>query len=68
MGVYLCMGQQIHETCKENAIDYKVFNSFSAIQDYIDENEKVLVFLGEGQHKIKRKAEQTACEETLKLF
>jgi dsRNA-specific ribonuclease len=68
MGVYLCMGQQIHETCKENAIDYKVFNSFSAIQDYIDENEKVLVFLGQGQHKIKRKAEQTACEETLKLF
>ena len=68
MGVYLCMGQQIHETCKENAINYKIFNSFSAIQDYIDENEKVLVFLGEGQHKIKRKAEQTACEETLKLF
>ena len=68
MGVYLCLGQQIHETCKENSIDYKVFNSFSAIQDYIDENEKVLVFLGEGQHKIKRKAEQTACEETLKLF
>ena len=68
MGVYLCMGQQIHETRKEKAIDYKVFNSFSAIQDYIDENEKVLVFLGQGQHKIKRKAEQTACEETLKLF
>ena len=68
MGVYLCLGQQIHETCKENSINYKKFNSFSAIQDYIDENEKVLVFLGEGQHKIKRKAEQTACEETLKLF
>ena len=68
MGVYLCLGQQIHETSKENAIDYKVFNSFSAIQDYIDENEKVLVFLGEGLHKIKRKAEQMACEETLKLF
>jgi hypothetical protein len=26
---------------------------------------KVLIFLGEGQHKIKRKAEQIACNEAL---
>jgi hypothetical protein len=26
---------------------------------------KVFVFLGEGKHKIKKKAEQTACEEAL---
>jgi len=26
---------------------------------------KVLIFLGEGQHKIKRKAEQIACSEAL---
>jgi len=26
------------------------------------------VFLGKGLHKIKRKAEQMACEETLKLL
>ena len=68
MGVYLCLGQAIHETCKENAINYTIFNSFNAIQEYIEKNEKILVFLGEGQHKIKRKAEQMACEETLKLF
>jgi hypothetical protein len=26
---------------------------------------KVLIFLGEGEHKIKRKAEQIACNEAL---
>jgi dsRNA-specific ribonuclease len=29
------------------------------------ENGKVLVFLGEGIHKIKKKAEQIACEEAI---
>ena len=29
---------------------------------------KYLYFLGKGTHKIKRKAEQIACEETLKLL
>jgi len=31
-------------------------------------NGKVFVFLGSGIHKIKRKAEQLACEETLQLL
>ena len=29
------------------------------------ENEKLFLFMGEGQHKIKRKAEQIACNEAL---
>ena len=39
--------------------------SFKKIHSYIEENNKVLVFLGEGQHKIKKKAEQIACEKSL---
>ena len=31
----------------------------------IQTNSKILLFLGEGLHKIKRKAEQLACEEAL---
>jgi hypothetical protein len=29
---------------------------------------KVLIFLGEGQHKIKKKAEQIACEIAIRLL
>jgi dsRNA-specific ribonuclease len=68
MGVYLCLGQQIYEVDKDDAIHYNKFNSFESIQDYLEENEKVFIFLGEGQHKIKKKAEQIACNEALQLL
>jgi hypothetical protein len=32
----------------------------------LEDNEKVLVFLGKGLHKIKKKAEQIACDEAIK--
>ena len=32
----------------------------------MSEKNKIFVFLGEGQHKIKKKAEQIACEMALK--
>jgi hypothetical protein len=41
------------------------FKNFKVIQEYFLENGKVLIFMGEGQHKIKRKAEQIACNEAL---
>jgi hypothetical protein len=47
---------------KQISIDDKI------IQDYISENNKVFLFMGEGQHKIKRKAEQIACNEALKFI
>lgn len=66
MGVYLCLGQPIHSVNIENAININTLNSFKAVQDYIaDNNGKIFLFLGEGQHKIKRKAEQIACNEAL---
>ena len=74
MGVYLCLGQPIHSINIKNAIHINQFkhfdnglqNSFKAVQDYILENNgKIFLFLGEGQHKIKRKAEQIACNEAL---
>ncbi len=69
MGVYLCLGQQIYHTQRSNALDIKNFKTFKAIQDYIAEHDgKILLFMGEGQHKIKRKAEQIACNEALKFL
>jgi dsRNA-specific ribonuclease len=66
MGVYLCLGQPIHSIKIEDAIHINKLNSFKAVQDYItDNNGKIFLFLGEGQHKIKRKAEQIACNEAL---
>jgi dsRNA-specific ribonuclease len=73
MGVYLCLGQPIHSVKIENAIHINTFtklqNSFKAVQDYVTEHDgKIFLFLGEGQHKIKRKAEQIACNEALNFL
>jgi dsRNA-specific ribonuclease len=68
MGVYLCLGQKIHEVKKEEAIKFTVFGSFEMVNNKYEEDGKIFVFLGKGTHKIKRKAEQIACEETLKLL
>jgi len=68
MGVYLCLGQKIHAVRKEDAVHFNTFGSFESIQSKLEMNGKVFVFLGSGIHKIKRKAEQLACEETLQLL
>ena len=68
MGVYLCIGQQIHETPYEKAILYDTLNSFDAIHNHIEKEGKILVFLSDGYHRIKRKAEQIACEKVIKIL
>jgi dsRNA-specific ribonuclease len=65
MGVYLCLGQQIHTVSHSDAVDISFFKTFKSIQDFVAENGKAFIFMGEGQHKIKRKAEQIACNEAL---
>ena len=65
MGVYLCLGQAIHTLSHNDAVDISFFKNFKAIQDFVTENGKAFIFMGEGQHKIKRKAEQIACNEAL---
>ena len=73
MGVYLCLGQPIHSVNILDALHINTFaglqNSFKAVQDYVTDNSgKIFIFLGEGHHKIKRKAEQIACNEALKFL
>lgn len=66
MGVYICLGQSIHGLTHDNSIPFEQFSNFQEISEYVEEHNKVLVFLGEGLHKIKKKAEQIACEESIK--
>ena len=66
MGVYLCLGQHIYHLTHSDAIDIRFFKNFKSVHDYVSENAKVLIYMGEGQHKIKRKAEQVACNEAIK--
>jgi dsRNA-specific ribonuclease len=68
MGVYICLGQPIFEANQDEAIDMNNLKTFQAIHDYLETNSKILVFMGEGRHKIKRKAEQMACEKSLEYL
>jgi dsRNA-specific ribonuclease len=66
MGVYLCLGQPVFGLTHQNSIPYSTFSGFQEVHDYMSVNSKVFIFLGEGKHKIKKKAEQIACEMALK--
>ena len=68
MGVYLCLGQPIHNVSHKDAVDFSFFKNFKTIHDFVTESGKILIFMGEGQHKIKRKAEQIACNEAIKFL
>lgn len=68
MGVYLCLGQHIYHLTHADSVDISFFKNYKAIHDFIAENSKALIYMGEGQHKIKRKAEQTACNEAIKAI
>jgi len=61
MGVYLCLGQHIHNVKINDATSILKFKNMENVKDYLQKNEKLFIFMGEGQHKIKRKAEQQAC-------
>ena len=68
MGVFICLGQHIHEVSPADALPFTQFGSFSEITNYMENHNKVFVFLSNSTHKIKRKAEQTACEKALRFF
>ena len=65
MGVYLCLGQPIFNLTHKNSLHISSFKTFKTIHDHVAENGKIFLFMGEGQHKIKRKAEQIACNEAI---
>lgn len=68
MGVFLCIGQPVYHCSYNTALHINNLRTFEAIHNYIEEKGKIFLFLGEGQHKIKRKAEQIACQEALQII
>ena len=71
MGVYLCIGYNIHNINREEAKHITEDNlyNFTSIQEYLLQNDgKIFLFLGEGCNKNKKKAEQLACENVLKIL
>ena len=66
MGVFICLGQSIHNA--NSAINYSYFSCIQQIHEYMTKHGSILLFLGEGTHKIKKKAEQIACNIAIQNF
>ena len=68
MGVYLCLGQPSFGLSHFHSIPISDFTSYSDIHQYMSEHGKIFIFLAEGIHKIKKKAEQIACESVVQIL
>jgi dsRNA-specific ribonuclease len=68
MGVYLCLGQPIYVLTHADSISINQIKTFKEIHDYVAIHGKIFLFMGEGTHKIKRKAEQIACHEAIQFI
>jgi dsRNA-specific ribonuclease len=68
MGVYICFGQNIHNAKISDAITFDSLGSFKSIHDCLEKHDKLLVFLTKAEHKIKKKAEQLACDQAIQLI
>jgi dsRNA-specific ribonuclease len=68
MGVYLCLGQPIFGLTHRQSVHCNIFKSYEEIHQYMSVHGKIFLFLGEGIHKIKKKAEQIACDEAIRLL
>jgi dsRNA-specific ribonuclease len=66
MGVYLCLGQLPASLRHHQSLSYKNFTTFIEIHDYMSKNGRIFMFLGEGRHNIKKKAEQIACDTAIR--
>ena len=65
MGVYLCLNEtNIHNVELKEAIHFKTIQSFEKIH----ENHYDFIYFSRSSHKIKKKAEQMACEEAIRLI
>ena len=68
MGLYISFGQNIHNADLNKAIMFKDLKSFKEIHNKLETDSKLLVFITKAEHKIKKKAEQLACENAIKII
>jgi dsRNA-specific ribonuclease len=67
MGVYVALGDPIYTFNRDEAKEFSEFGTLNALEEYYQKNGKVLVFMGKGTNKTKKKAEQIACEYAIQL-
>lgn len=66
MGVFLCLGQSIHNMRVEDATPIEqVGADIMSLVAYTQQHERVFICFGTGKHKLKKKAEQLACKRAL---
>jgi len=67
MGVYLCLGQDSHSMRHGNSVTLESMNikHYSDIHAHVASHGSIFLFLGEGRHCIKKKAEQMASQMAL---
>jgi dsRNA-specific ribonuclease len=65
MGVYLCLGQDIYHLKHENSISISLFKTYDSIYEFVRIHGKILMFMGHGKNKLKKKAEQLACQDAI---
>jgi dsRNA-specific ribonuclease len=66
MGVFLCLNFPAHQMANSSYVSITDFKSFQEIHEYMSVNNRIYMFMGEGKHKIKKKAEQISCEEAIR--
>ena len=70
MGLYLCLGQPLHEVIghPSAAIPFgSLADGFVGVHRICDQNcGKAFIFFARATHKIKKKAEQITCEMAIK--
>jgi dsRNA-specific ribonuclease len=65
MGVYLCLGNvNIHNVNVDDAVDFKEIKTFQNITS----GNHSFIFFSKASHKIKKKAEQIACQKAIELI
>ena len=64
MGVFLCLSESIHLLNPSDAVPFEKIKTFENIKKH----NHTFIFFSSGTHKIKKKAEQIACFEALKMI
>lgn len=68
MGVFLSFGKNIHNMNLNNYINFEDIKTFEDLHKLLLNNNNLLIFFCKAKHKIKKKAEQIACDEAIKLI
>ena len=64
----LTLGDKIYNMDIAEALTFEEVGSFNGIHTELEKCGKLLVFLTKSSHKIKKKAEQMACSDAIKLL